>query len=379
VTTIAGAIAVRRFQAARRAPPLHRPAVTVLRPLCGAEPQLEQALASICTQAYPQFQLVLGVQSPLDPALQVVDRLRARFPAHDITLVCDPTQHGVNRKIGNLTNMLPAARHDILVFCDSDLHVAPDYLDRIVAALEVPATGLVTTVCTGLPVVPGIAAALGATAISHCFVPGALLSRAMGRQDCLGTTMALRRGTLAAIGGLAGLLNHLADDNVLGQLVKRLGMTVALAHTVPRTAVTELTLRALWQHEQRWARTIRGLEPVLYGLSVLQYPLFWAAIGLLLAPCAATLGLFAAAWIIRAGAAAAVDGALQPGSRPALLLLPARDVLSVLHVAASFMGARVVWRGQTMRADRGTARPGAPPAEQAAEARAPLHGVQPAA
>ena len=29
--------------------------------------------------------------------------------------------------------MLPAARHDLLVLCDSDMRVEPDYLRRIVA------------------------------------------------------------------------------------------------------------------------------------------------------------------------------------------------------------------------------------------------------
>ena len=98
--------------------------------------------------------------------------------------------------------------------------------------------------------------------INHYFLPGALLARAMGRQDCLGATMMLRRETLERIGGFAALVNHLADDNVLGRLVQRLGLTVALADTVPATTVPETTLRALWRHELRWARTIRALVPV---------------------------------------------------------------------------------------------------------------------
>ena len=110
----------------------------------------------------------------------------------------------------------------------------------------------------------GAVAALGAMQINHYFLPGALLARAMGRQDCLGATMMLRRETLERIGGFAALVDHLADDNVLGRLVQRLGLTVALADTVPATTVPETTLRALWRHELRWARTIRdpGAGPV---------------------------------------------------------------------------------------------------------------------
>ena len=354
----AGAIAVQRFSARAPTRAHHRPAITVLKPLCGDEPLLEAALASICDQVYPAFQIVFGVQDVNDPALLVVQRVRGRFPACDITVVIGAASHGPNRKISNLINMMAVVRHEVLVFSDSDLHVAPDYLERIVAALEKPGTGLVTTVCVGLPTTTGPAARLGATVISHSFLPGALLSRALGRQDCHGTTMALRRNTLARIGGLASLVRHLADDNVLGRRIHRLGLRVELAGTVPLTAVPEGSLRALWQHELRWARTIRALEPVLFAFSTLQFPLFWAVAAVVLS--GGTLwsaGLFATAWAFRAAAARWTDRALLQQRWPAgaapVWLLPLRDVMSVSQVAASYLGARVVWRGQVMRADDG--------------------------
>lgn len=354
----AGAFAVQRFADQPSGMAKRRPAVTVLKPLCGDEPLLEVALASICNQAYPRFQVVFGVQDANDPALHVVDRLRERFPGYDIDVVTEPAFHGSNRKISNLINMLPVARHEVLVFSDSDLHVAPDYLERIVAALETPGAGLVTTVCVGLPTTAGPAARLGASGISHSFLPGALLSRAFGRQDCLGTTMALRRETLARTGGLHALVRHLADDNVLADRVQRLGLRVGLANTVPMTAVPERSLGSLWQHELRWARTIRALEPVLFAGSLLQFPMFWAvAAAVLSAGSAWSAGLFATAWAVRAGAARRIDHALLQGrgraSAVPVWLLPLRDIMSVGQVAASYLGTRVVWRGHEMRADNG--------------------------
>ena len=288
--------------------------VTVLKPLHGDEPLLEEALATACQQDYPVYQIVFGVQDAADQALPVVRRLQARFLASDIAVVVDPTGHGPNRKVGNLINMLPAAKHDILVISDSDVHAAPDWLRRLVAALGVSGVGLVTTIYTGLPArgplppfppprkgrgsatFPGLlllplplrrgkgegaVGALGAIQINHYFLPGALLARAMGRQDCLGATMMLHRQTLARIGGFAALVNHLADDNVLGRLVQRLGLTVGLADTVPATTVGEATFRALWRHELRWARTIRALVPAQFAASALQYPLVWALLAAL--------------------------------------------------------------------------------------------------
>ena len=198
----------------------------------------------------------------------------------------DATRHGRNRKVGNLINMLPAARHEVLVIADSDLHVQPDYLDRLVAAMEPPGVGLVTTLYAGLPVERRIPPMLGAAQITHSFLPGALLARAMGRQDCLGATMALRRDTLTRIGGFQALVEHLADDNVLGRLVQGVGLSVALADTVPLTTVPERRVADLFRHELRWARTIRRLAPVPFAASVLQYPIFWALLAVILAPAA---------------------------------------------------------------------------------------------
>ena len=354
----AGAIAVHRFASQTPRPALCRPAVTVMKPLCGDEPLLEEALASICDQAYPTFQIVFGVQDARDPALLVVERVQKRYPAHDIAVVTEAAFHGPNRKISNLINMFPSARHEILVFSDSDMHVGPDYLDRIVAALEMPQVGLVTTLCVGLPTAAGPAARLGATGISHSFLPGALLSRAFGREDCLGTTMALRRHTLERVGGLEALVRHLADDNVLASRVRQLGLRVELASTVPMTAVSERSLRSLWQHELRWARTIRALEPVLYVGSVLQFPLFWAAAAVAFSGgSAGPAVLFAAAWIGRATAAQCTDRALRQDSQASgavpVWWLPFRDIMSVSQVAAGYLGTRVIWRGHVMRADDG--------------------------
>nr|WP_294519973.1 bacteriohopanetetrol glucosamine biosynthesis glycosyltransferase HpnI [uncultured Rhodopila sp.] len=353
---------VARFAHARRPESSWRPPVTVLKPLHGGEPLLEDALATICRQDYPQWQVVFGVQEESDPAVAVVRRLQARFPACDIALVIDPTFHGRNRKVGNLINMLPAAKHDVLVIADSDVHVRPDYLDRLVCALAEPGVGLVTTIYAGLPATKALPAMSGAMQITQCFLPGAIMARAIGRQDCLGATMCLRRRDLVRSGGFRGLVDHLADDNVLGRRVRGLGLRVGLADTVTLTTVPEDNYPALFRHELRWARTIRALEPAGFAASALQYPLAWALLAILLAGGEPwSFGLFAAAWLLRAVAAVRVDRALAiqwSGEAAATLafrcpawLLPARDLLSVGVMLASYGGRQVDWRGYGLHAD----------------------------
>jgi ceramide glucosyltransferase len=356
---IAGLAALRAFAARPVLPTLAAEPVTILKPVCGHENLLEEAISSFCLQDYPNYQLIIGAQDPNDPALEVARRLQARFPNCDITIVVDSTRHGANRKIANLINMLPFAKHDLLVFADSDLHVRPDYLARVVASLQVPGTGLVTTIYGGEPAVEGIAARLGATHISHTFLPGALMAVALGRQDNLGVTMAMRRQTLEQAGGLLGVAENLADDAVLGQRVCALGLSVRLADTIPMVTVQERTARGLWQHELRWARTSGSMAPRAFAASVLQFPLFWALIGVVASDGARwALLWFAGSWLVRGAVVQGIDRILRdrcarPPRPTPFWLLPVRDVLSAVEIAVSYWSDVVVWRGHTMHADHG--------------------------
>jgi ceramide glucosyltransferase len=351
---IIGTLLVRRFNAAPPARLAAHPPVSLLKPLCGVEPLTELALESFFLIEYPEYQLIFGVQNLADPVLEIVATLRARYPARDVSLIVDPALHGTNRKISNLINMLPAARYDVLVMSDADIHVPVYFLDRVVAALAEPGVGLVTTLYTALPGTPHLATLMGANQINYNFLPGALLARALGRQDCLGVTMALTREMLASIGGLQAVANHLADDQVMGRLVIAKGFKLTLAQVIPATTVPEHDFNALFRHELRWARTIRALVPLPYAASVLQFSLFWALLTVAFAHGAALAWvLFLAVLMIRYASARQVDAELKLAKSGDAWLFLLRDFCSALIFAVSYAGDKVDWRGQMMRADAG--------------------------
>ena len=348
------------------------PPITVLKPLYGDEPMLEQALGSFIAQDYPTLQVIFGVQSASDPAIAAVQRLRQMFPGSDLRLVIDTTLHGPNRKIGNLINMLPHATHDLLVISDADIHVAPDYLRQVAASFANPEVGLVTTIYHGIPASRSLPRRLAAGQINHNFLPGVLLSRLLGRQDCLGSTMALHRHTLEAIGGLSMLSEHVADDSVLGKLVRRQGRSIEIAPSLTATTVADRTASDLFLHELRWGRTVRAVEPLGYALSAVQFPLFWATLALVAAPQAAWNWVaFAMIWGLRGLVAARIDRLIvligcgkdpwQGVRTVPLLLLPLRDWISAVIMIASFTGSRVSWRGQTLNVVASPAPGSSPP------------------
>jgi ceramide glucosyltransferase len=338
----------------RASPPL--PPVTVLKPLCGAEPGLYEHLRSFCLQDYPDFQIVFGVRDPEDSACEVVRRLVTEFPSLPIDVVINPQQHGSNCKTSNLINMFARARHDVLVMADSDAFVGPDYLANVTAPLLDPGVGLVTCICRGVPTRP-VWSRLGAMYINEWYVPSVLLAWIFGHQSyASGQTLGLRRDTLLALGGLRAIAHHLAEDYRLGELVREMGLRIVLSPYVINGEHHEPDLESLTRHELRWMRTIRVLRPRSFGLLFLTFSLPLAAIGFALAsveasPSVAARLLFAATIIARLTLHFAHR---LRGDRPLLSdfwLLPARDLLICWVWCRSFFTSRVSWRGNEFDVD----------------------------
>jgi ceramide glucosyltransferase len=323
-----------------------RPSLTLLKPLCGAEPQLKTNLISFCNQDYPgSLQLILGVQDPADPARAVAKGLKELFPDRNIELVIDAEQHGANRKISNLIQMLARARHEIVVLSDSDIRVEPQYLQTVISTLLARNVGLVTCLYCGFSL-GGLWAGLSAAGINEHFLPGALVGLKLGlAQPCTGATIAIRAETLRRIGGFEVFADQLADDYAIGEAVRALGLKVAVAPILVGHACAEASFGELLRHELRWARTLRLLAPWGYAGLVLTHALPLALI-------AAALGGFGAAgWATIALALACRLSipiqirTLSFGGGTSPWLSPIRDLMSFAVFLASFMPGPLSWRG----------------------------------
>jgi ceramide glucosyltransferase len=350
--TLLGGALLRRFFARPKAEPASYPPVTVVKPLHGQELTLLENLAGFCAQDYPApVQFLFGVHDPDDPVLQTIEQLRRLHPHADITVVADSRLYGPNRKISNIVNMLPKARHDVLVFADSDVGVDSQYLRDVVGELQKPGVGLVTCVYRGQPD-PGFWPRLSANATNYQFLPGVVMGLALGlARPCFGQTIAMRRATLEKIGGFLPFVHHLAEDHAIGKAVRVAGEQVAIPPIAVTHACAETTFAQLVAHELRWSRTIRSVDPAGHLGSALVHPLPFALLGVILSGGAAWSWLLALlALVARLALKLQSDHALRQPRRD-LWLLPVWDVLSFAIFVASFLSTRVTWRGVSFNVD----------------------------
>jgi ceramide glucosyltransferase len=319
------------------------PAVTILKPLCGADQDTYECLRSFCEQTFKDYQVVFGVNDASDSAVAIVRRLQREYPQCNLELVIERRSHGSNRKVSNLINMLEAARHDYLVLSDSDVRVKPDYLERVVAPLADERVGIVTCCYRGVARA-GVWSILGSMFINEWFIPSVRVSAMMGfRAFAFGATIAIRRNVLDRIGGFAAISGQLADDYRLGELTRRLGLRTVLSDVEVETMVGEQSVWELISHELRWRRTIRFLSPSGYRFSFVTFGLPITALQLAITGGAApALIIFAITALATASLHVGAGPVRAPWAR--LFLMPLREFLHCALWGWSFATRRVQWR-----------------------------------
>jgi ceramide glucosyltransferase len=328
------------------------PGISVLKPVKGLEADTYECLESFVHQDYPDVQVLLGVADPSDPVLPVLRQLQEKNPGRDIQVVICPETLGLNPKISTLRQLLPQARHDLLVISDTDVRARPDLLNRLAAALQQPGVGLATCLYRSGPVYTS-GAALEALAISADFIPSVAMAHYVeGINFALGAVMALSQNVLAAIGGLKAVADYLADDYQLGYRVSQTGLQVLLLPYVVETVGGRETFGEFLSHQSRWARTYRVCRPAGYFAYGITFALPWSLLAWLssfLAPWGSRLILLCL--LVRLAVAYIAEYTCLRGGLPKryLVLLPLKDLCSFGLWLGSFLGDTVRWKGRRYR------------------------------
>lgn len=337
--------------------------VSILKPLRGTDPRQYAGFASHCQQQYAgPYELVFGVTTLDDPAIEAVARLRVEFPEVPIRLVECAQRLGANGKISSLMQMLPEARFEHIIVNDSDILVSPQYLTRVMKPF-IASTDAEKPL--GLVTVPYLGQAHGtlwsrieALGVSTDFIPGVLAARALegGLRFGLGSTLATTKTALAAVGGFGALVDQLADDYELGARLYASGYRVELAHETVATSIPAYRFRGFVDHQLRWSRSTRDSRRAGYVGLLFTYVLPWSLATMLASGFSLwSLSLFSVALLVRVLVSLNVGvGLLRDGQvLRDIVLLPVRDVFGLIFWVWSYASDMVVWRGERFRLRRG--------------------------
>jgi ceramide glucosyltransferase len=338
---IVAALAYLVRRRSERKPSSFSPAVSVLKPLKGSDPNTYPAFLSQVRQNYPDFEILFGARDENDPAVEAVHRLQLESPDAPVRIVIGSAA-AANGKVGVLIELARHARHSVWVVNDSDIKVGPDYLRRVVSPLADTDIGVVTCPYRAMAHTP--AAAWEAVGIATDFIPSTLVAQMLGVRDFgMGSTLCFRVADLQRAGGFEPLADYLADDYQLARRVTRLGKRATLSTYVVETSLGEASWAGVWHHQLRWARTIRFSK----GLGYFGLPISQAGVWIFAALAFRAWRPALALALLRI-ASAYLSGTLVLESDVAARwgwLSPVRDLYSFAVWAASFAGREVIWRG----------------------------------
>ncbi len=360
------ALALWQWFAARRFP-LHQkiaapdfaPAISILKPVKGADATTRESLQSWFRQNYTgRVEILFGVSEENDPAVAIIRSLIAEYPACPARLIVCSNLVGTNAKVAKLAELEKLAAHNLILICDADVRVPPDFLSSFVAPLRDENCALVN--CFYRLANPTTTAMRWeAVAVNADFWSQVLQSITLKPLDfALGAAILMRRSALEKIGGFRSLADCLADDYQLGQRIAKHDQRIALCPLVVECWDAPQSWRQVWKHQLRWARTIRVCQPVPYFFSLLAnatlWPLLWLTFSALAATsfCPSLTAVFLL--LVRIWIAQDLQRRFTPDRNlisPAWLV-PVRDVLNVAIWLAAFSGNTIEWRGRKMKLRR---------------------------
>jgi ceramide glucosyltransferase len=339
--------------------PNYAPSVSLLKPVRGVDFGSYENFSSFCQQDYPDYEILFAVNEESDPAVPLIRRLEAEFPARRIRLLVGAEQVGANRKVNKLIRLMSEAQHPILVLTDGDVRVGPHYLREVVAPFADASVGAVTSFYRGIAE-PSIGAEMEAVGASSDFFAGVLVAQwKEGMTFALGASIVTTKEWVEKIGGFAAIADQHSDDYELGCRIANAGGEVLLSREAVWTMYPAEGLRGFWSHQLRWARTVRLCRPWSYMGMIFTHGLPWCLLAAFAAASGGLLGVavaYLAAYLVLRLAMAWTVGVWGVGDellRRRLWLAPVRDAIYFFVWLASFASKKITWGGEEYTMEKG--------------------------
>jgi ceramide glucosyltransferase len=324
----------------------YSPSASLLKPVRGVDFGSHENFASFCKQNYLEYEILFAVNDENDPAVPLVRQIMTEFPQRRIRLFTSAQELGANRKVNKLAMLAREAQYDVLVLTDGDVRVGPDYIHEAVSPLREKKIGAATSFYRAIAQ-NNLGAKLEAVGAASDFFAGVLMARwKEGIRFALGASVATTKEWVRKMGGFEAIADTLADDYELGLGIAKAGGEVVLSHETVWTMYPAQTLRSFWEHQLRWARTVRSCRPLEYLGLLFTQGLPWTLLAVLVAPAWWVAGVYLAVYLVLRFGVAWTVGVWGVGDevlRRNLWLVPVRDAIHFLVWLASFGSNRIRW------------------------------------
>jgi ceramide glucosyltransferase len=342
-----GCVAAWKYARARRLsrPHENKAAISVLKPLSGADFELEVNLRSFFEQDHGEYEILFAVREESDAAVPIVRRLQAEFPGVSSRLLLVGQPEFQNAKVWSLDHLTRAARHDLLVMADSDIRVDRGFLRRVAAEFADPGLDLATCPYRAVSG-PSFWSWTEAIGLNTEFISGLLVARMLeGVKFTVGPTVISRRRVIEAVGGWKAFRNYLAEDFVLGQRAAERGFGVELSGLVVEHHIGSEAAGKNFAHRLRWNRSTRRSRPGGYVGQVFMNPGPWALVLMAIYPSWWPMAL--ACLMLRWIAAEVMNrGVLENRRWLSPFGLIVQDILSLIFWVMGFFGSTIAWRNR---------------------------------
>jgi len=167
-----------------------------------------------------------------------------------------------------------------------------------------------------------------------------------GISFALGASIATTKEWLGKMGGFEAIAGTLADDYELGHRIAKVGGEVVLSREPVWTMYPAQTFRGFWDHQVRWARTVRLCRPLSYIGLLFTQGLPWALFAAAVAPAKWIACVYLLVYLILRFAMAWIVGIWGVGDevlRRKIWLVPVRDAIHFVVWLASFGSNHIRW------------------------------------
>jgi ceramide glucosyltransferase len=321
--------------------------VTVIHPIKDRDHELELNLESWMRQDYRgAVQHIFSFQDPDDAALPAVRALKGQWPQADLSVIVNPLIAGLNGKSSNMVHALAVARHQAVLFGDSDTRVRPDFILKMIRPLRDQRVGVTT--CGQINIGGRDFWTRFFTFLQNCETDfnWAFLTKLGMDVGITGAAFAMRRDLIERIGGLQRFGGSLLEDMSLGNLLYREKFAIVLGPFVECHVDRFDSAKAI-NYVKRLAVGIRKHIALEMPIFVLMLSWYWMLLVVGLVARNQTVVMTALGFLGLRVALGLVQRLVTMNRvRPVDVVMPiCFDLLGTFFLLVSFRTPYVTWRG----------------------------------